>query len=226
MTPRPHDLPAGKPTVRCVIFDLDGVLVWSVPMHWRAYQKTFAAEGRELSLEEYMRVGTGASREEVIRRILGDLPESKIQFLMAEKERHVREYLRDQDLETIPGSLDFVRQVRARDAKTAVATASRNPEMVLRAVGALELFDAIIGRGMVKRSKPHPDLYLRAGEEMGTPPAECLVIEDSPVGIEAAHTAGMRVLALTTTEEASCLSRADAVFKSFAEIPIEEWIPR
>lgn len=212
--------------VRAVIFDLDGVLVWSVPMHWHAFRETFRAEGREFSLEEYRRVALGAAREEVIRTVLGDVGPEDLHRLMAKKQRHVEEYLNTKGIDLIPGSLDFVRAVRERGRKTAVASASRTPEIVLRSVGALPLFDAVVGRGEVARSKPHPDLYLAAALRLETDPEDCLVVEDSPVGVEAALEAGMRVLALTTTERRTELTRATAIFESYAEIPLDEYLPR
>jgi len=213
-----------KTSTRAVLFDLDGVLVWSVPMHWHAFQQTFAAVGRPFELEEYMSFAVGASREQVIRRVLGDLPEAELRHHMEEKERHVKRYLEDRGIDTIPGALDFVRSVRARQIKTAVASASRTPELLLSSVGALELFDAIVGRTKVARTKPHPDLYLLAAETLGVRPEACLVIEDSAVGIEAALAAGMRVLALTTTEGPEGLAKADAVFEGFDEIRLEKWL--
>ncbi len=211
-------------STRAIIFDLDGVLVWSVPLHWRAFQKTFASVGRNFPLEEYMSFAIGASRDQVIRRVLGDLPDSKLQHFMDEKERHFKEYLSVKSLDTIPGAIEFVRAARGQGLKTAVATASRTPELMLESIGALDLFDAIVGRGNVARSKPHPDVYLLAAETLQVQAAECLVIEDSSVGVEAARAAGMRVLALTTTEEPKGLSKADAVYSGFHEIQLENWL--
>jgi len=222
--PTEPQAPQSPPRTRAVIFDLDGVLVWSMPMHHTAFQRTFAAEGREFPLDEYRQVALGASREEVIRRVLGDLPHEKMRRLMSEKERHVKEYLRQRGIELIPGAIDFVRAVRARNVKTAVASASRIPEVILDSVGVLPLFDAVVGRGKVRRSKPHPDLYLLAAETLGVPPEECLVLEDSPTGIDAALNAGMHVLAITTTEDAANLSRAHGVYPGFADISLDEWI--
>jgi HAD superfamily hydrolase (TIGR01509 family) len=136
----------------------------------------------------------------------------------------VREYLKETDLDEIPGALDFVRAVRERQVKTAVASASRTPELLLDAVDAMGLFDAVIGRGKVARSKPHPDLYLLAAETLRVAPADSLVIEDSAVGVEAARAAGMQVIAITTTEKAENLSRASAVFGGFGEIDADRWV--
>ena len=201
-----------------VIFDLDGVLVWSIPMHWQAFEKTFAAEGAGFSLDDYMRLGLGASREEVIQRVLGDLPPEKLQQLMVEKEQHVQRYLREPGIDLIPGALDFVQAVRVQGLKTAVASASRSARLVLDSIGASPLFDAIIGRGEVARSKPHPDVFLTAAEALSVSPEHCLAIEDSAVGVKAARAAGMRVIAITTTDVEKNLSQAHAVYKGFAEI--------
>ena len=213
-----------RATTRAIVFDLDGVLVWSAPMHWQAFRKTFEPSGVDFSWDDYLALGLGASREEVIRRVLGDLAEHELRHLMEEKERHVREHLQARGLESIPGSLDFVRAARALSLKTAVASASRTPDLLLSSVDALPLFDAIVGRHHVVRSKPHPDLYLRAAEIIGIPPGECLVVEDSAIGIEAARAAGMRVLAITTTEPAANLARAHGVYGGFAEISLESWL--
>ncbi|MBI4603219.1 MAG: HAD family phosphatase [Planctomycetes bacterium] len=221
---KPAESQAPHVLVRAIIFDLDNVLVWSVPMHWKAFQRTFEAEGRSFPFEEYLRVAVGAAREEVIRHVMGEIPEPRLRLLMDEKERHVREYLREKGLKTIPGALDFVRAARERGLKTAVASASRTPELILDGVGVRALFHAVVGRTQVARSKPHPDLFLRAAEALEVEPSECLVVEDSAVGVEAARAAGMRVLALTTTEASANLSRADAVYGGFREIELDRWL--
>jgi beta-phosphoglucomutase len=217
-------MPAIRTGHRAVIFDLDGVLVSSAPVHWEAFRRTFAEEGRAFPWEEYLELGIGASRDEVIRRVFGDLPPARMGRLMDAKERHVRDCLKSGGLEPIPGSLEFVKRLRSKGVRTAVATASRTPQLLLEAVGAAMLFDAIVGRHEVERSKPHPDLYLRAAERLGLAAEDCVVIEDSPVGIEAGLSAGMTVLAITTTEEPEKLSRAHAVYAGCQDIPLEDWI--
>ena len=143
------------------IFDLDGVLISSVELHWYGFRKTFAAEGVEFSREYYYRVGVGAAREKVIRAVLGgDLSDEKLRFLMAEKERHANEFLDKEGLDPIPGSLEFVRRIRDLQLRTAVATASRTPRPFLKAIGATELFPIVLDRQSTTRPKPEPDIYL------------------------------------------------------------------
>ncbi|MGQ9592257.1 MAG: HAD family hydrolase [Planctomycetota bacterium] len=218
----PSDTP-DPPRARAAIFDLDGVLVSSTELHYAAYRKTFASEGREFSRDAYHEFGVGASRDDVIRRVMGDLPPEELSRLMEAKERYVREHIEERGIDAIPGAVEFARAVRARGVRTAVASASRTAELLLRAIGADGLFDCVIGRHHVKRSKPHPDLYLKAAEALGVPPSACLVIEDAPRGIQAARAAGMRVLALATTEPPERLAAADAVFSGFSEIRLDDW---
>ncbi len=212
-----------RASARAAIFDLDGVLVSSNELHYAAFRRTFEAEGRTFSYEAYREFAIGASREDVIRRVMGDLPPEKLAEMMAAKERHVREHLEEHGIRAIPGAVAFVRELSARGIRRAVASASRIPELLLRAIGALDLFDCVIGRDQVARSKPHPDLYLKAAESLRVPPDACLVIEDAPVGIRAARAAGMRVIALATTERPENLEGADAVLGGFSEIRIEDW---
>lgn len=219
------DSPPTNTSIRAVIFDLDGVLVWTIPMHWWAFKKTFESRGREFSYEEYMREALGAPREVVIQNVLGaDLSHATLQELIALKGKYVADYLRENGVDTIPGAMEFVEAVRARQLKTAVASASRTPRLLLESVGVADRFETIVDRGMVENSKPHPDVFLTAADKLGVTPVECLVIEDSAVGIEAANRAGMRVLAITTTHERDELAAATAIYRSFADIPLDKWL--
>jgi HAD superfamily hydrolase (TIGR01509 family) len=211
--------------IEAVIFDLDGVLVSSIPAHFEAFRRTFAAVGREFRFDEYIEIGAGASREVLIRRVLGgDVPQAQFDLLMREKERHIREIVAGEGLTPIPGARAFVDAVRRRGRKTAVATASRTPGLLLDGAGLGGLFDVVVDRHQVERSKPAPDLYLRAASELAVDPRRSLVIEDAPAGVEAALAAGMRVIALTTSEPPDRLLAAHAVVGGFADIDLDRWL--
>ncbi|MFH1465759.1 MAG: HAD family phosphatase [Pseudomonadota bacterium] len=206
-------------TPAAVLFDLDGVLVLSAPAHLAAYAAILAREGRAFSMEDYERVGLGRSRREVLLRLLPGLGEARLAALMAEKERFTREHIAAHGLPEVPGALALVRALRARGVPVAVATASRTPGLLLGAIGAEDLFDAVVGGGEVTRPKPDPACYLRAAALLGVQPARCLVVEDSPLGVRAGKAAGCRVLAVTTTATAEALREAgaDEVLAGFDE---------
>jgi beta-phosphoglucomutase len=216
--PSPHG------PIEAVIFDLDGVLVSSIPAHYEAFRRTFAAEGRDFDFAEYLEIGAGASREVLLRRVLGDLEEARLDHLMHEKERHIRELIAERGLEPIPGARAFVAEVRRRGLRTAVATASRTPDLLLGGAGMSGIFDAVVDRTQVERTKPAPDLFLLAAARVGASPRRALVFEDSPSGVAAGIAAGMRVIALTTSEPAERLAAAHGIFDSFAEIDLDYWL--
>ena len=211
---------------RAIIFDMDGVLVDSNRVHWQAYQRTFLPLGREFDWDEYNRIGVGASREIVIRRALGELPDAELTELMATKERHVLAILDADGVAPIDGAPEFVATARRRGLATGVSTSSRTPEPFLSAAGLVESFDAIVGRCDVERPKPAPDGYLVAARTLGVEPADCLAIEDSGDGVQAAIAAGMDVIALTTTKPRASLTDATAVCDSFDAIDLDEWVRR
>lgn len=206
---------------QAILFDMDGVLVSSERVHWKAYRDTFASEGVEYPWEAYRATGLGISRENVMKKVLGQLEEKKLLELMKRKEDHVRTILDAEKVERVPGALEFVKEARRRGLKTAVATSSRNPELFLGAGGYRDTFDLIVGRRDVQEPKPHPETYLAVARKLGIPPAHCLAFEDSPAGVEAALAAGMPVFALVTTHTREELAGATAVLEGFDQVELD-----
>lgn len=210
---------------RAVVFDLDGVLISSIDLHWYAFRRALEHEGIEFTREHYLRVGIGSTRDAVIKSVVGeDIDPEMLQRVMKAKGHYVDEFLDTVGLTAIPGSLEFVARVRERNLLTCVATASRTPKPFLKAVGATDLFPVVLDRTATERSKPYPDIYLRAADVLGVTPDECVVIEDSPVGVQAARSAQMRVIAVTTTHSRSELEEATAVVDAFEEINLDHWV--
>jgi beta-phosphoglucomutase len=206
---------------QALIFDMDGVLVSSERVHWKAYRATLATAGVDYSWEAYRDTGMGISRENVLMNILGPLEEQRLLELMQLKEDHVRVVLGEEGVQRVPGAREFVTAARGRGLKAAVATSSRNPELFLEAGGYAELFESITCRRDVELPKPHPQTYLDAAAALDLAPNRCLAFEDSPTGIAAANAAGMAVFALATTHPADSLGEATAVFNGFEEIELD-----
>ena len=207
-----------SPSVAAALFDLDGVLALSAPAHHAAYRQLLAPDGVDFAMDDFDRVCLGRPRHAALRVLFPDADEARIAWLMDEKERLTRRHLETHGLEPVPGALDFVNALRARGLATAVVTASRTPGLLLGAIGASGLFDVVVGGGDVSRPKPAPDGYLMAAELLCVSPERCLVVEDSPIGVQAGKAAGARVLAITTTETVEALAGADRVIGAFVEV--------
>jgi HAD superfamily hydrolase (TIGR01509 family) len=206
------------PDLAAVLFDLDGVLVLSAPAHHAAYEALLAAVGVPFSMADFERICLGKPRELVLRQLFPDASAERLAWLMNEKVRLTRRFIQERGLGPVPGALAFVRALRAAGLPTAVVTASRTPELLLDAIGARQLFDTVVCGADVSRPKPAPDGYLLAAQRLGVFIGRCLVVEDSPIGVQAGRTAGARVLAITTTETAAALGEADRVVGGFHEL--------
>ena len=188
--------------IAAFIFDIDGTIIDSMPYHGRSWPVLFARHGIGDEHMALVQRGAGRTGVELIRDIFGaDLEESRARALVDEKERIYREMFKP-DFREVPGFTAFARAAKLAGLKLALGTAG-DPQNIAFAIGGLELhdfFDAAVGAADVRHGKPEPDIFLEAARRIGVPPAQCLVFEDAPLGIEAARRAGMRAVALTTTE--------------------------
>jgi beta-phosphoglucomutase len=216
----------GPRRFQAAIFDFDGVIADSIPLHYEAFRRVFAAQGVTFSFEDYRRVANGAPRDMVIRTVLGQMDSGRLKWLMAEKEREVMALLGERGLQPIPGALELARDLRSRGLRTAVASSSRTARRFLEALEPrdpscrppLSLFDAVLESDGIRAPKPDPEIFLSAAQAVGTRPEDCLAFEDAVQGVRAARAAGMLVVALTTTEERGALGEAHLIFDSFGEI--------
>jgi beta-phosphoglucomutase family hydrolase len=185
--------------VRAVIFDMDGVLVDSEPLHLVAANRVLAPFGVRLS-DEQNAAYLGWTEERFWRAMIAQfsLPGSTVEHQQARAAQFLA-LLRD-DARVSPGVREFLATLRARGLPIAVASSSdaRVIAHVLEAGGLTACFDAIAAGDEVTRSKPDPEIFLLAATRLGVPPPDCLVFEDSPHGIEAACRAGMRCVRVLT----------------------------
>jgi HAD superfamily hydrolase (TIGR01509 family) len=200
-----------------IIFDMDGVLLDSEPLHMIAMNQVLAAHGHAVDEAEF-NTFVGASSDETwaaLARARG-LPDDAALYI-ARYSDAVATVL-EQQATPMPGLLPLLADLRAAGMPLAVGSTSplRWIEVSLRRCGIRDYFTAIVSGEMVARPKPAPDIFLRAAELLGAPPARCLVIEDSGRGLEAARAAGMFAVALRRPEAGHALdvTRADLVTPS------------
>lgn len=207
--------------IAAVIFDMDGVLLDSEPLHLRATQATLGERGASYT-ERDNRAFFGATDAELFRTlsILFDLPGPAATLVAAKRDRLVA--LIRAEARGLPGIPTVPRQLRAAGLPLALASSSPRPviDAVLETLGLEGLFEAVVSGDDVARGKPAPDAFLLAARRLGVQPERCLVVEDSRNGILAAKAAGMTVAAVpcpaTSHED---FSPADWVLPSLEALP-------
>ncbi len=197
-----------------ILFDLDGVLVdstRSVDRQWRRW-------AREVNVDpdDVVRIAHGVRTIEVVRGVAPHMDAE------AEVMRIERREAEDQDCVTVmPGASELLASIP--QARWAVVTSGTKYLATARLrVGRLPIPEILVAADDVTQGKPHPEPYLKGAELLGIEAGECLVIEDAPAGIRAAHAAGMKAIGLTSTYPADALGEADAVIASLAQIEVRD----
>jgi HAD superfamily hydrolase (TIGR01509 family) len=204
-----------------IIFDLDGVIIDSEALHNAAVAAAMELYGVTLPtaiFDEFLGIPDEVLLEHASHTYLGGSVAAAT--LLADKQRI---FLQMQDRVTsIPGAVDFIRQVRGRVGSLALVTSSlrHNQELAFTKFDLAPHFDVVVTAEDVTHAKPHPEPYLTAVVRLGIPAGECLVIEDSLHGIASAQAAGCHTLGLTTSYGSDALSAAGAeiICTSYAEI--------
>jgi beta-phosphoglucomutase len=183
---------------KAVLFDMDGVLVDSYAAHLRSWRALAHEEGLPFSEADFVRSFGRTSREAIPSYWPGRA--SQAARLDARKEALYRAEIAV-DFPAMDGARELVRSLHAAGFALAVASSgpSGNVELVLERMDVGSCFGAVVTGRDVARGKPDPQVFLVAAARLGTPPHRCVVVEDAPVGVAAAHAAGMAAVALLST---------------------------
>ncbi len=209
----------------CVIFDMDGVLADTGPIHFESWVKMANEIGVEFT-REFFEDTFGQQSVIITRKLLRDEVDDKEVVKRANlKEFYYREMVKDK-LKSLPGAIGLIKTLKDERFKLAVGSSGppENVELLLNTLKIKKYFDVIITAAEVSRSKPEPDVFLIAAENINVKPENCIVIEDAPVGIEAAKRAGMKSIAITTTHDEKELLIADLIVKDLSFVSIKDII--
>jgi HAD superfamily hydrolase (TIGR01509 family) len=187
---------------------MDGTLVDSMPAHARSWEAFTRRHGIAMPVDEVLRRTTGRTGVECIRELMGSqVGDAEATALIGEKEAIYREIFA-REFREVAGVREAMAAAREAGLQVAIATAGdkHNIAFTLDLLKLPRPPDAIVGGDEGLPGKPSPDLFLEAARRLGRAPAECVVFEDAPFGIEAARRAGMRAVAICTTHGAEELA--------------------
>jgi beta-phosphoglucomutase family hydrolase len=203
-----------------VLWDVDGVLIDSGEQHRRAWEQLAREEGLPYSDAAFWAT-FGMRNSDIFPRMFGvSGPPERLTALGARKEAIYRALLA-QDAVALPGAQELLAALHAVGYRQALGSSAppANLEAIISLLGIASFLDAVVSGEQVAHGKPAPDIFLAGAERLNRPPERCLVIEDAPAGVAAAHAGGMRCLAVRRTgqPDAPGLEAADALVDSLED---------
>ncbi|WP_374932434.1 beta-phosphoglucomutase [Neobacillus driksii] len=209
--------------ISAVIFDLDGVIVSTDEFHYQAWKQISDQEKIYFNREINERL-RGVSRMESLEIILSHSDKNyseKDKQLLAQRKNEVYCALLNKlsPNDILPGVIDLLLSLKAKDIKIAIGSSSKNTPFILEQIGLASSFDAIADGNSITNSKPAPEVFLLAAEKLGVAPEQCAVIEDAQAGIDAAIAARMKAVGVGTA--VSCV-HAHLKLKDLSNLNIDQ----
>ncbi|MFN3477341.1 MAG: HAD family hydrolase [Candidatus Methylomirabilales bacterium] len=211
------------PRAYAVLFDLDGVIADTAPFHqesWLAFARKY---GIPMTEADFRRTFGMRNEEILVTLFQRDLGPLELYRYALEKEELFRRKIRGR-VKALPGAKALIQALHRQGSRLAVvsSTPPENLELILGELQLLPYFQVTLSGRDVGQGKPHPEGYLRAAERLQVEPRLCVVIEDAPLGVEAAKRAGMRSIAVTGTHPREELKTADLIVDSLEQVsPLE-----
>lgn len=207
--------------VRGVIWDMDGVLVDTGEFHFQAWSQALLEHGIPFTRESF-RATFGMNNAGILTTLLGQTPAPELLAEISDrKEQLFRQAVRGH-AQPLPGVLAWLERLRAAGLRQAIASSAppANIDALVDELGLRGYFDTIAS-GFDLPGKPDPTLFLKVARLIGVVPERCVVVEDAVAGVEAARRAGMKCVAVTTTNPAQALKEADVIVERLDALPVD-----
>ncbi len=207
----------------CVIFDMDGVLADTATIHFKSRVMVANELGVKMT-KKFFEETFGQQSIPIMRKLVGpNINQLDVEKFVALKEKYYRDMVKD-EIKPLLGVINLIKSLKKKNSKLAIGSSGppENIDLLLNGLNIKQYFDVIISAKDVKKGKPAPDVFLIAAKRLNIEPKNCIVIEDAPVGIEAAIRAGMKSIALTTTHNEDDLSNADLICPDLSYINTEQ----
>lgn len=202
-----------------VIFDLDGVICFTDKFHYQAWKKLADRLGIEFDekINDRLRgVSRMASLEIILEKSARAYSDAEKESFAAEKNDAYRALLENMGKSDVSEEVrDTLSELRARGVLLAIGSSSRNTPLILEKTGMKQYFDAVSDGNNITRSKPEPEVFLKAAQFLNLAPADCLVVEDAVAGIDAGFSGGFRTAAIG---EATNYDRPDYKLTTFSDL--------
>lgn len=208
---------------RAVLWDIDGTLIDSAEYHYLTWHDAMASVGYKLTRENFAAT-FGQRNDAVLRSYLGDAVSAEEATRLSDlKESRYRDIVREQGIELLPGVKRWLQLLRDQGWRQAVASSApaANVEVILDVLHLRQYITAAVSAERLERGKPDPQIFLTAAALVDTPPANCVVVEDAPVGTEGARRAGMRSIGVLSTHQHLT---ADVVVRSLDDLPNDAFL--
>jgi HAD superfamily hydrolase (TIGR01509 family) len=206
-----------------VLFDMDGVIIDSNPYHKLALDKFLGDRGFFLSEDQRKKRLYGRANKDWINDLYdGKLSDNELLTLGSEKEKIWRELYKN-DIKPVNGLEPFLKNLQSNNIPFCIGTSApyENVEFTLQKLHLGSYFKTILHQDHVKKGKPNPEIYINCAKALNTPPANCIVIEDSLAGVKAGKDAGCKVIGITTTHSKEELEGIDYCIQDFKELTVE-----
>lgn len=203
--------------IKAVIFDVDGVLLDTVPYHFKAWKKLFTNQGIIFTFKDYLQKVNGVPRLSGISNIMPNLSKKNLEILASEKQSYFKKLTSDNPPKPLDGVIILLKKLKNYKVKLAAASSSKNAPELLKNAGISQYFDTIVSGHDFTKSKPDPELFLVACKKININPYNCVVIEDAAIGIKAAKNAGMKTVEILNSYNLDNKTIADLTVYSLRE---------
>jgi beta-phosphoglucomutase len=207
---------------KAILWDMDGVLADTSQLHFETWERVLTEQGIPFDRQKFHHI-YGLKNRDLLPFLAGkSLEPQRIDWIADQKELAFRKALPGR-LSLLPGVQDWLQRFYSWGWKQAVASSAppENVEILVDELGIRKYFAALVTPGNLP-GKPDPAVFLLAASRLDVPFDYCVVIEDSIPGIEAAHRAGMRCIAITTTNPPEALTQADIVVETISQLTIKQ----
>ena len=208
-------------TLKAVISDLDGVIVDTVPIHFKAWKKMFGEYGKEFTFEDYKEKVDGIPRVDGARAILTDLTEEEVKKACDIKQSYFLEVIKAGDVPAYDSTRKLFETLKNKGIKVAVISSSKNCPYILEKINMYPIIDAEVSGNDITIGKPDPQIFLMAAEKIGVDPSECVVFEDAVLGVLSAKNAGMKCVGIDRHNDPERLGKADMIINDLSEVNYE-----